>query len=106
MLKSEFTGDCMVFAKEYNGRTFYSVGLSKKLQDGNYENGYMDVSFKKGVELPNKTKINVTKAWLTFYINKDKRTVPQIFISEFESESQVPPEFEGFASLDSSEIPF
>ena len=95
MLKSSFSGEVMVFAKEYNGRTFYSIGLSKKLQDGTYENGYMDVVFKKGVEVPNKTKINITEGWLTFY-NKDKRTVQQIFISKFETES-------GFIPMDDSE---
>lgn len=104
MLKSEFTGECMVFAKEYNGKIFYSVGLSKKKQDGEYENGYMDVTFKKGVEVPNKTKINIIKGWLTFYINKDKRTVTQIFISEFESEAQDIPS--GFSQISDDELPF
>lgn len=105
MLKSEFTGECMIFAKDYNDRTFYSVGLSKKKQDGEYENGYMDVVFKKGVSLANKTKIDVKKAWLTFYV-KEKRTVPQIFISEFEvvGDYKAP---EGFQALeDDDDIPW
>ena len=36
MLKSEFTGEVMVFAREHNGRVFYNIGLSKKKQDGEY----------------------------------------------------------------------
>ena len=34
MLRSEFTGDVMVFSREHNGRIFYTIGLSKKKQDG------------------------------------------------------------------------
>ena len=31
MLRSEFTGDVIVFAREHNERTFfYSIGISKK----------------------------------------------------------------------------
>lgn len=106
MLKSEFTGEVMIFAKDYNGKTFYSLGLSQKKQDGTYLNGYMDCEFKKGVTIPNKTKINITKGWLKFYINKEKRTVVQVFISEFESDSQVidDPDFQ--ALEDDSFIPF
>ena len=104
MLKSDFTGNVMIFAKEYQERTFYSMGLSKKKQDGTYENGYINVKFKKDVVVPNKAKITIQKAWLDFYL-KDKITVPQIFISEFEMEEQIP---EGFATMDEtdSDIPF
>ena len=104
MLKTEITGQVMIFAKEYQERTFYSMGLSKKKQDGTYENGYINVKFKKDVVVPNKAKITIQKAWLDFYL-KDKITVPQIFISEFEMEEQIP---EGFAAMDEtdSDIPF
>ena len=63
--------------------TFYKVGLSKKDVNGNYINGYKDIRFKKGVELEDKTKIYIKKAWLDFYI-KDKKTIDYIFCSEFE----------------------
>jgi len=103
MLKTEITGQAMIFSKEYQERTFYSMGLNKKKQDGTYENGYMNVVFRKGVVIPNKTKIVIQKAWLDFYI-KDKITVPQIFISEFEMEEQIP---EGFAAMDETDsLPF
>ena len=40
---------------------------------------------EKGVTIPNKRKlIEIKKAWLDFYINKDKQTVIGIFISEFD----------------------
>lgn len=83
----------MVFKKEHNGYVFYSVGLSKKNQDGSYTNGYMPCQFKNGVELANQTKIYIKKAWLTFYLkdiaNSDKKqTMPYIFISEYSTIDQ------------------
>ena len=84
MLQSSFNGEAMVFVNEHNGRRFYKIGISKKMQDGNYQNGYIDVQFKKDIIVENKTKINVKSAWLTFYMNKENITVPYIFINEFE----------------------
>ena len=84
MLQSSFNGEVMVFANEHNGRKFYKVGISKKMQDGSYQNGYVDVQFKKDIIVENKTKINIKSAWLTFYMNKENITVPYIFINEFE----------------------
>lgn len=72
-----------IFKRENNYGTFYSVGLSKKNMEGNYVNGYMDCKFKKEVVLDNKTKINMKNAWLDFYV-KDKKTIPYIFISDFD----------------------
>lgn len=83
----------MIFKREYQGNTFYSVGLSKKKQDGNYENGYMPCQFKKGVSLEDKTKIYIKHAWLSFYLkdipnSESKQTMPYIFINEFETLKQ------------------
>lgn len=72
----------MIFKREYQGNIFYSLGLSKKNQDNTYTNGYMPCQFKKGVQLEDKTKIYIKKAWLSFYL-KDKETKPYIFISEY-----------------------
>lgn len=73
-----------VFRKDYEGRTYYKVGISKKDQNGNYINGYLDVRFKKDVELEDRANIYIKKAWIDFYL-KDKKTIPYIFISEFEA---------------------
>ena len=73
----------MIFRKDYNDRPSYSLGLSKKDKDGNYVNGYMNVNFKKGVELQNKTKIKIKEAWLGFNA-KDGKTYPYIFINDFD----------------------
>lgn len=101
MLKIDVTGDCMVFAKDYNGKTLYSVGLSKKKQDGTYENFYIGVSFKKGVELANKTKINVTRGWLDPYKTKEGKDGYKLFIMEFEIEGVT---YEGFTQIEESDI--
>ena len=64
----------------------YSVGLSKKKQDGSYENGFMPCKFKKDVEIANKTKLFIKNAWLTFNV-KDKKTYPYIFRHHYEAET-------------------
>jgi hypothetical protein len=72
------------------------MGLVNKDKDGNYINGYIPVQFRRGIELENKTKIYLKKAWLTFYLKKenidgvDKNiTVPYVFVSEFEKVEEV-----------------
>ena len=84
MLNSEFSGNVMVFVNEHNGKKSYSIGISKKLQDGSYENGFLPAQFKKDVVINNKTKIDIKKAWLSFYkTTEGNRTVPFIFINDF-----------------------
>lgn len=101
MLKVNVTGDTMIFRKDFDGKPNYSTTLSKKLMDGTYDNAYINVRFKKGVELENKTKIDVTNGWLTFWKNKEGKAMFEIFISEFEG--GVP---EGFAAVDDLDCPF
>lgn len=72
-----------IFRNDSQYGAFYKVGISKKDVNGNYINGYKDCRFKKDVQLENKTKIYIKKAWLDFYV-KDKKTIDYIFISEFE----------------------
>ena len=78
----------LVFRKDGQYGAMYSLGLSKKGQDGKYQNGYIGCKFKNGVELENKTNIYIKNAWLTFYLDKDKKTVPYIFINEFTTVEQ------------------
>ena len=74
----------MVFRKDNEFGTFYQIGLSKKDRNGNYINGYMNVRFKKGVSVPNMTKIVIKNAFIDFYLSKDNKTVPYIMILEYE----------------------
>ena len=102
--------DRMIFRKDNDFGTFYTMGLSKKLEDGNYQNGYIDVRFKKDVKLSNKTKINIKEAWLSFYLKEEngyKTTKPYIFVNDFEvvEEGETPSEYEQI-EVDIDELPF
>ena len=55
-------------AKNGGKFTTYSIAVSSKDKDGNWVNGYIDAQFKKGMEVPNKTKININNA---FYLVTD-----------------------------------
>lgn len=72
-----------VFKNEYEGKTYYKIGLSKKDQEGKYMNGYLDARFRKDAEIDDSKKIYIQEAWLDFYL-KDKITKPFIFINKFE----------------------
>lgn len=73
----------MIFKNTYQDRDYYSIGISKKKLDGSYEKGYINCQFPKNTKLGNQTLIIIKNAWLDFYI-KDKKTIPYIFINEFE----------------------
>lgn len=84
MLNSNFSGEVMIFK---NDKGFYSTTLSKKNQDGSYTNAYVAVAFKKGVDIPNKTKINIKNGFLTFdQYQKEGKTITnlKIFVTEYE----------------------
>lgn len=61
----------------------YSIGLSKKTQDDKIEYGFFPCRFRKGVELPNKSKIKIRNAFISFNKKNDK-TYPYIFINSFD----------------------
>ena len=107
-MKFENLKNKMIFRRDNDYGSFYSIGLSKKNEDGSYENGYLDVRFKKGIELENKTKININESWLSFYKKNNGEydtTVPYIFINDFEivdSDSEETPD----TDFDDSDLPF
>lgn len=110
----------MIFRNDYdNGNVSYVMGISKKKQDGSYDNAYIPVQFKKEVSLENQTNIYIKKAWLSFYKNKEGKAVFYIFISEFNTvhqeansyeKSSIKTETNALESLDltidDSELPF
>ena len=67
-----------------NDKGFYSTGLSNKLMDGSYENAYIPVQFKKGIELESKTKIEIKDGFISFYRNQEGKPVFKIVVLEFE----------------------
>ena len=81
----------MVFRndREYNGNTFatYAIGVSSKDKDGEWVNSSIDVMFKKGIDLENKTKIFIKNAFPVVSKGKDRNFVKWM-ITDFEIEGQ------------------
>lgn len=84
MIKSEFTGVTFVHARDGQYGTMYSVQLSRKNKDDEWENGYINAQFKKDAQVPDGAKINITSGWLSFYKTKENKYAYYIFINEFE----------------------
>ena len=78
-----------IYEKEINGVKFYRLQMSKKMQDGSYQNGYIDVKFAKCEPPKNRDRIYLKRAWISFYLSKDKRTIPYVVCMEYETAEQV-----------------
>lgn len=96
------TGETTIFK---NDKGFYSTGISNKLMDGSWDNAYFPIQFKKGVEVENKSKINITNGFLTFYRNQNDNNKPvfKIVVLDF---TQVGDAAEGTANSQDFELPF
>ena len=86
--------DIMIFCKEDSyGKIHYKAGLSTKKQDGSYDKGYIDIRLPKDTQLENKTKINITKGFLSFYNYVDKEGKPHtiwyVVVQEFTTNEQL-----------------
>ena len=86
--------EIMIFVKEdENGKKHYRAGLSSKKQDGSYDTAYIDVRMPKETKIENKTKINITKGFLSFYNYKDKEnkqhTIWYIVVQEYTTQEQL-----------------
>jgi hypothetical protein len=81
------SNNTMIFKKEDNGKIHYRAGLSTKKQDGSYDKAYIDVRMPKDTTLDNKTKINITKGFLSFYNYTDKEekshTIWYVVVQEY-----------------------
>ena len=93
-LEMSVKGPAMIFRHDYNGKAFYKMS-KPKMRDGEWMHGDISVYFKKGVEVQDKTKINIRSGWLDYY-KKDKETVWYVFVNEFtfEGAPEVPSDFE------------
>ena len=72
-----------IFKNNHNGMIYYQAGISKKLENGTYENSTILVQFKKGIELDDRQKIVIKKGFLSFW-KKDKITNYKVVITDFE----------------------
>lgn len=118
------TGQAMIFANKHESMSgtwyTYSTGISSKREDGSYASMYIDVKFRKGVTVENKTKINIKDGFLTmreFTANGGdvvKRIVLMVMDFELVEESgfasaPAEPQTEqqsGFTALSETDIPF
>ena len=78
-----------IFKREYEGKTYYKIGLQKKDINGNTIKGYIDATFRKDANIDDSKKIYIKNAWLDFYKTKDGKTVINIFINKFDYVSDV-----------------
>ena len=75
-----------IYRKEFKDKVIYSTRISKKDKEGNYQNAFIPVQFKKDINVEDRSKIKILNGWLDFYINKDNKPVFSIFISQFSTE--------------------
>jgi len=90
-------GETMIFRNDIG----YSTSISRKKEDGTYENMFIPVSFRKGIEVQNKTKINIIDGFISFYKNKNGLAIPKFVIMDFETQNE---QTEGTMSY--SDLPF
>ena len=97
------TGNNVMVFKNEKGA--YSTSISNKQLDGTYINSYITLQFKKGVELENKTKINIKDAFLTFFRTQEGNAVYKIVVLDFEQEGDAKEPEVGFETK-VSDLPF
>lgn len=68
----------------YKNQYGYTTSISNKKEDGTYENMFIQVNFKKGVEVEHKTKIDVKNGFMSFYTNKNEQQILKLIITEFD----------------------
>lgn len=105
------TGKHTVFVNEgatQDGRTYknYSIGISEKQEDGKWLTYYMYCNFRKGVELANKTQIEIKNAWLKPYPTKDGKAGIKAFISEFDIVEKPVDSVDNYATAYTDDLPF
>lgn len=64
-------GKTKVFRNENNGNVYYTTSISNKNKEGKYEYMTVDIQLPRGTELENKTDIDVTNGFLSFYKTKN-----------------------------------
>lgn len=90
--------------KIFRGRYGYSCSISNKKQDGTYYNMFMQIQLPKGIEPEDKSIIEITKGFISFYENKDGNKIPKIVALEIKQDEPKQEVQEDFYSSDS--LPF
>ena len=63
--------------------TQYSLGISSKDKDGNWLSGYIDCTFKKGTDIPHKSKIEISNSFYTINEYNGKKYY-KLFVLDFQ----------------------
>ena len=99
-------GKGRVWAKDHDGWTSYTIGVSSKAQDGTWINAYQPIRFKKGVKVDNGTDINY-KGFATVVKGKEKNFVIwQITEYRLAGDDTARPTEDNFTALTTDDIPF
>lgn len=90
MLKTNLSGETMVFRNEKNGNVRYSTSIGRKLQDGSYENAFIPLKFRKGTEIAHKELITITQGFLSFWTRNDEYHTPvwELVVLDFNQEAK------------------
>lgn len=80
-------GNKIVIFKNEKGQ--YSTSISNKKEDGSYENMYITVNMPRGVEVENKTRIEITKGFLSFYKTKEGLPKLKIVVQKFKTQEDI-----------------
>jgi hypothetical protein len=92
-----------VFMKEFDGRRVYSKAV-KFSKDGEDKYAYFTLRFRKGIELANKTKIEIKNSFLGWQPGKDGKEYWYEFVEDFETVAGDLPQ--GFEEISDDDIPF
>ena len=84
----DISGKTRIYTKDFNGKKLYSTGISRKEQDGTYKNMYVSVQFRQGVEIEDKTDINIINGFLSFYETKEGLSKVKKVVLDFECENK------------------
>lgn len=90
--------------KIYKGKYGYSCSISKKNQDGSYSNMFMQIQLPKGIEPEDKSIIEITKGFISFYQTKDGNKIPKIVALEIRQDGERSYEMPDYMQM--PELPF
>ena len=99
-------GKGRVWAKEHDGCTSYTMGISSKDQDGKWVNAYQPVRFRKGERVESGTDIDFV-AFPTVMKGKQYNSVLwQITEYRIDADTTARPVEDNFSALTENDIPF
>ena len=77
-------GKVIIYKNDYG----YSTAISNKKQDGTYERMYVSLQLPKNIELENRTVIEITNGFLSFFKTKDGLSKIKIIVMEFTTDEE------------------